>query len=237
MVSREDWAKKPQSCSQIHCLTLVLRLAVDWPFLHYNEADDTVCMTTFQFFFGLVLSEMILRHTDKTLQSPTLSSTEGHHVNSENTSTMHTDSNFGLFWKKVEMKRMKLDVDEPQLPRRRKVPKRYEHGASAAKYHNSAESLYRQVYFEALDLAINIIKNHFDKPGFKVYSNIEQLVLKASMGKDYESELEFVSNFYGSDFYKLELEAQLKTLYTEKCGTEETTVSSVKAVLQDLHPK
>ena len=55
------------------------------------------------------------------------------------------------------------------------------------------------------------------------------------MGKDYESELEFVSNFYGIDFCKLELEAQLKTLYTEKCGTEEATVSSVKAVLQDLN--
>ena len=83
-------------------------------------------------------------------------------------------------------------------------------------YHNSAENLYRQVYFEALDLAINIIKNCFDQPGFKVYSNIEQLLLKASMGKDYKSELEFVSNFYGSDFCKLELEAQLKMLYTEK---------------------
>ena len=71
--------------------------------------------------------------------------------------TMCTDSNFGLFWKKVGMKRMKLDVDESQLPRRRKVPKKYEHGASAAEYHNSAESLYRQV---ALDLTINIIKNH-----------------------------------------------------------------------------
>ena len=40
-------------------------------------------MQTYQFLFALILSEMILRHTDmlsKTLQNPKLSSTEGHEV-------------------------------------------------------------------------------------------------------------------------------------------------------------
>ena len=40
-------------------------------------------MHNFKFLFGLILCEMILRHTDKlsrTLQQPTLSSVEGHEV-------------------------------------------------------------------------------------------------------------------------------------------------------------
>ena len=40
-------------------------------------------MTTFQIFFGLVLSQLILRHTDqlsKSLQNPDLSSIEGHYI-------------------------------------------------------------------------------------------------------------------------------------------------------------
>ena len=40
-------------------------------------------MESFRFLFGLILSEMILRHTDKlsqTLQSPDLSSVEGHEI-------------------------------------------------------------------------------------------------------------------------------------------------------------
>ncbi len=81
-------------------------------------------------------------------------------------------------------------------------------------YPDSVESLYRQVYFEAIDMAMNSIKSRFDQEGFKVYSNIEQLLLKASMGKVYEKELEFVCNFYGDDFNRLELEAQLKVLRT-----------------------
>ena len=58
------------------------------------------------------------------------------------------------------------------------------------------------------------------------------------MGKVYEKELEFVCNFYGDDFNRLELEAQLKvlrTLYSDKYeDDEQASVRSLKAVLQDL---
>ncbi len=201
-------------------------------------------MTTFQFFFGLVLSELILQHTDqlsKTLQNPDLSSMEGHYtamLTVKTLQTIRTEADFNLFWKKAEMKRLKLNIDEPQLPRRRKIPKRFEQGTSVEEYPDSVESLYRQVYFEAIDLAMNSIKSRFDQEGFKVYSNIEQLLLKALMGKVYEKELEFVCNFYGDDFNRLELEAQLKvlrTLYSDKYeDDEQASVRSLKAVLQDL---
>lgn len=89
-------------------------------------------METFQFLFGLLLSEMILRHTDKlskTLQNPELSSTEGHEIAILTVKTLErvlSDSDFDLFWDKVELRRVQLDVGEPQLPRKRKLPKRYE---------------------------------------------------------------------------------------------------------------
>ena len=98
-------------------------------------------MGTFQFLFGLLLSEMILRHTDKlskTLQNPELSSTEGHEIAILTVKTLQRvrlDSDFDLFWEKVELRRVQLDVGEPQLPRKRKLPKRYEQGNSEPEFH------------------------------------------------------------------------------------------------------
>ena len=70
-------------------------------------------------------------------------------------------------------------------------------------YPDYVESLYRQVYFEAIDLAMNSIKGCFNQEGFKVYSNIEQLLLKTSIGKVYQKEIEFACD-YGCDFDRLE---------------------------------
>ena len=80
-------------------------------------------MQSFKFLFGLLLSEVILRHTDKlsrTLQQPKLSSVEGHGVAMLTVKTLEnlrTDDNYELFWQKVEKTRDQLDVDEPQLAR------------------------------------------------------------------------------------------------------------------------
>ena len=65
-------------------------------------------MESFRFLFGLLLSEMILRHTDKlsqTLQSPDLSSVEGHEIavlTVKTLQTLHSDTNFNLFGEKSE---------------------------------------------------------------------------------------------------------------------------------------
>lgn len=55
----------------------------------------------------------------------------------------------------------KLDVNEPQLPRKRKVPKQFEAGSAPSEF-LSVDVYYRQIYFKALDLAVTSIKSHFD---------------------------------------------------------------------------
>ena len=65
-------------------------------------------MQSFQFLFGLVLSEVILRHTVKlsqTLQQPKLSRIEGHGVAMLTVKTLEglqTEDNFDLFWERLE---------------------------------------------------------------------------------------------------------------------------------------
>ena len=71
-------------------------------------------MQTFKFFFCLVLSELILRQTDKlsqTLQQPELSSVEAHEVAMKTLEKICTDEDFELFWKNVGIKK-NVNIDE-----------------------------------------------------------------------------------------------------------------------------
>ena len=81
-------------------------------------------MQSFNFLFCIVLSEMILRHTDKlskTLQQPNLSSIEGHDITMLTVKTLEglrNENDFELFWQKIEKMRVQFDIDEPLLPRK-----------------------------------------------------------------------------------------------------------------------
>ena len=71
---------------------------------------------------------------------------------------------------------------------------------------------YRQVFYEALDLLVNGIKDRFNQPGYKVYSQLEQLLVKSAHGKDANTELDEVCARYGTDFVRRNLELQLSIL-------------------------
>jgi len=47
---------------------------------------------------------------------------------------------------------------------------------------DTVEDHYRRLYFEALDLVIHIcgIKDCFNQPGYKIYSQLQQLLVKAA---------------------------------------------------------
>ena len=77
--------------------------------------------------------------------------------------SLRTDQNFELFWKKVEKTRDHLDVDEPRLARRRKLPRRFEQGSAPAEFAISPKEEYRRV---ALDLAMTSIRSRFDQKDF-----------------------------------------------------------------------
>ena len=130
---------------------------------------------TFRYLFGVALGELVLKHTDnlsKTLQSPKLSAAEGQHIATMTVATLQSlrsDTDFDIFWTKVEGIRESLDVDEPTLPRKRKVPKRYDDGASEGDHPRNCKDFYHKEYYEALDLIINSIKSRFDQPGYRAY--------------------------------------------------------------------
>ena len=107
-------------------------------------------MASFDFFYGLVLGEMLLRHSDnlsRTIQKQHISAAEGQAVAEMTTSTlskMRNDQTFALFWEKVTSMASEREVDDPSLPRQRKRPKRYEEGA-LAEFDSTPQDMYRKV--------------------------------------------------------------------------------------------
>lgn len=73
-------------------------------------------------------------HTDnlsKTLQGTRISASEGQAVASMTVKVLvkiRDSDSFQLFWKAVTTKAMKLGIGEPDLPRHRRVPRRFEMG-------------------------------------------------------------------------------------------------------------
>ena len=179
-------------------------------------------MQQFDFFWGVTLGELILRHTDNlshTLQKADISAAEGQKIAGLTVKTLQslrTDSNFQLFWEKITREADQQQVNEPSLPRRRKTPRRFESGnTDGYSFASTPVDHYRWVYYEAIDLITTCINNRFDQPGYKIYRNIEDLLLKAANTENYDEELKFVTQFYSSDFDGYLLKTQLEVFSTD----------------------
>ena len=114
--------------------------------------------------------------------------------------SLRSDSNFSLFWQKVTKRAATLNVDSPSLPRRKKVPRRLEVGSTDGDFPTTPKDYYRPIYFQALDLITTCINDRFNQTGYQMYRNVQDLLLKAARGEDYQTQFEFVTHLYGSDF-------------------------------------
>ena len=79
-------------------------------------------MKTFDYLYGVILGEMVLKHSDNlscTLQHKSMSAMDGHEI-AVMTKSLRNDISFDYLWDKVNLMASKLNVNEPQLPRIRK---------------------------------------------------------------------------------------------------------------------
>ena len=175
-------------------------------------------MKSFEYFFGVVLGERILKHADnlsKTLQHKNISVTEAQSITSLTVKTLQlirNDNSYELFWELLLRQASQCNIAEPVLPRRRKVPKRFEHGTAEAEFPSSPKSYYKRIYFEALDLVINCVTNRFNQPGYIQYKKMEELLTLAANGKDFKEKLKAITDFYLNDFNNYKLDLQLNVL-------------------------
>ncbi|XP_076347747.1 zinc finger MYM-type protein 1-like [Tachypleus tridentatus] len=174
-------------------------------------------MEKFEYFFALHLGVAMNSLTDnlsKTLQKTCLSAAQGQQ-NAKLVAgvlvKMSIDGNFDKIYEEVHRKAMELNISEPQMPRQKREPKRFEVGTGEPSFPSSPKEFYRRQYFEVLDLAINAINRRFDQPGFQVYRHMKDL-LKSLREEDTSDELKYLVDKYNDDLDILSLKVQLPLL-------------------------
>lgn len=68
---------------------------------------------------------------------------------------------------------------------------------SEAHYPDISRCNYRQQFYQAINVFIFSVRDHFDQPSFLEFEQLEALLLKAVKGKGTSSKLEFVRKKYG----------------------------------------
>lgn len=155
---------------------------------------------------------------------------------------MRQDDSFNLFWDKVVQTAHLIGANDPQLPRRLKRPKRFDDGLSDGHHHNHPKAFYRQIYYEAVDLMINCIEDRFNQPGYRIYQQLEAILLKSCKSEDIENDLQEVCKFYQDDFDVRVLQTQLETFsvhYQQENPMDATThitIFDIKKYMLSLSP-
>ena len=107
--------------------------------------------------------------------------------------SLQSDDSFKLYWQKVSREAEELKaISKPKLPRKRRVPKRLDDATAPGDHPPTVEDHYRSIYFQTLDVVINCIESRFDQLGYRSYSCLESLLLKAASKKNFTEDLNFV---------------------------------------------
>ena len=119
-----------------------------------------------------------------------------------------------MFFSLVQKLSQGLNVEEPVLLRKRKIPRRLDDGsADNSFFSETVEDWYQAVYFEALDLVIEAIKDRFDQPGYAIYRNLEELLVKGAAGEEFGDQKKQVCELY-HEIHGSQLNVQLESLAT-----------------------
>ena len=137
LFSETRWTVRAGSLSSIYENYKELEQLWTWRLDVYKDTESKARvngvqsqMQSFDYFFGLRLGTLLLRHSDNlsiSLQAEDLCAAQAQTIAKNTASTlekMRTDQNFDLFWTDVNSKAEALDVDKPTLSRRRRPPSR-----------------------------------------------------------------------------------------------------------------
>jgi len=106
------------------------------------------------------------------------------------------DSKFEIIWQKSNDRVKELDIDEPQLPRQRKIPKRLDTSNTENLVFKTPKEMYCKIYFEIYDRVLTSLNNRFDTEAARFLKFLEAFAVGES------TNVAEITNFYGDDFEK-----------------------------------
>ena len=108
--------------------------------------------------------------------------------------------------KAVKADQNRFKIDEPSLSRKRWQSERVDHYFQPSTYHfpESNKQIFRRIYFEALDNAIQTIKARFDQTDWVVYKNIQEVFLNSLKSETLQENLDVVMDTFYDDLNREE---------------------------------
>ena len=162
------------------------------------------------------------------MQHDTITAAEGQQLVKLTIESIRKEDKFKSFYDRVLLHQSEFDIGASTLSRKRHAPWWLQIGLTDGNFHSTPEYSYRHIYYEALDLAVEPINSRFNQPGYKVYRNVEDLVLNACRRCPYDTELSNVCDFYKDDISKMQLQVQLpllKALFAEEKNQSELSIN------------
>ena len=197
-------------------------------------------MKSFDYYFGFSVAKLVLDHGDNlslALQGTAVSAAGGQRLTSltaKTLATMRTAETFTLFWDLLKKTLGTLHVNEHRLSRSRTAPQRLDTANRSEYFPVRVEDHYGQIYFKVLDFAISTINVRFDQPGYAMYRQLEDLLLKTVHAEDASDEFRSVTDYYGDDFARDRLSVQLTSLAAQFDESKELCLQDILTYVQEF---
>ncbi len=150
---------------------------------------------------------------------------------------LRSEEEFNRFYDMTVELAQQHAIGQPELPRYRRRPSRFEDGSAPHEY-TTAKAYYRHTYFEACDLLRAELDERFDRQRLPPVLAMEQLLLKAANGDEYQTELAMLAeSCYENDVDWSDLKRHLPLLQdVVKKGTPSVKkVTSIHTVCEAMN--
>ena len=104
-------------------------------------------------------------------------------------------------------------------------------------YPNIIKKHFEVIYYKTLDAVHNILKERFEQPGFIIFSNVEQLLLKSINGESYQKEYDNFVSVYANDVKRTALPSELLFFRTMFESLELVYFGAIKEKLKTKSPQ
>ncbi|CAL8133065.1 unnamed protein product [Orchesella dallaii] len=191
-----------------------------------------------EFYMGLIMAKKLFSLGEslaKVLQAPaaTISGAiEAATFTIKRLLALKSEETFEEMWVDFGVKLNEYSLHEPQAPRIRNRPKRFDKVDDSPSF-DSAKSWLQHAFFQAIDFMCEEIGRRFDQSGLSMYDKMESALLKCASGRS--DDLTTVCDFYGWDSEKLLSEVSvLRNVHNTAWTTTSEIVHIYKGLKQEV---
>lgn len=176
----------------------------------------------------------LLEKLNKSLQSRSMTVSgmlQAVHMVEKQLTDLRCEDSFNNLYAKVEQQANDLDLDELNLPRKRKVPDRYT-GSGESYAASNVSELYRVKFYEFIDSANGQLRERFQKNDLNIYGNLEAVLLSGKISSTEEVLLKRYPEIDTSF-----LQSELQIFHRQFGSNSNLNLSDVVKILKKMKPE